>query len=263
MTDGITQFHADGFDVWCLQDGTATFEPDIFPGLSHDEQISRLEAAGETEIRTAFNAYLIVGPDQDLTLVDTGCGSHFGANGGGLAGQLQALDVAPEKISRLVFTHLHTDHCGGAVVDGKPVFPNAQVFVHPAERAYWAEEDAPAQEVLAAYASQTNEVGGGEEIAAGLSTWALPGHTPGHMGLRVGTSLVIVADVMHAQHLQLGEPRLCPVYDMDPAQATDSRLEALREIAGSGLTFAGCHLLAPTKFAKLAEVGDGFVLIAP
>ncbi len=263
MTDGITQFSTEGFDVWCLQDGATSFDAEVFPGLSLDEQTSRLDAAGETEIRTAFNAFLIVGPDESVTLFDTGCGAHFGPAGGGLAGLLDALSVAPEKITNLFFSHLHTDHCGGAVVDGQAVFPNATVYLHPAERAYWAEQDAPAKEVLAVYADQITEVDGGVDIAPGLTTWALPGHTPGHMGLRVGSELVIVADVMHAQHLQLGEPRLCPTYDMDPVLATDSRLEALREIAASGLTFAGCHILPPTKFAKLAEVGDGFVLIAP
>ncbi len=263
MTGGVTQYSTDGFDIWCLEDGATEFEPDVFPGLSLAEQTTRLEAAGETAIRTAFNAFLIVAPDGDVTLVDTGCGAYFGPAGGRLAGLLAALQVAPDRIKRLFLTHLHTDHCGGAVVDGKPVFENATVLLHPDEAAYWATQDAPARGVLDAYANQITLVDDAVTIAPGLTTWALPGHTPGHMGLRVGEGCVIVGDVVHAQHLQLGEPRLCPTYDMDPARATDSRLAALNEIAERGLTFGGCHVLGPSKFAKLAAVGDGFVLIAP
>ena len=262
--EGISQITVPGFDVWCLEDGTATFSAETFPGLSDEEQQSRLAAAGETDIRTAFNAYLILHADQSMTLVDTGCGAHFGPNGGALPARLAALSIDPDRITRLVFTHLHRDHCGGAVADGSKVFPNAKVYLHADEAAHWsAQEESLGHVVLSVYEDALTFVTDGDEIAPGLTIWALPGHTPGHIGLRVGGDVAIVGDIVHAQHLQLGEPRLCPTYDMDPPLATDSRLAALREVAETGLTFSGCHLLGPHKFGKLAEVGDGFVFIAP
>lgn len=261
--DGISQITVPGFDVWCLEDGTHSFDADVFPGLSLEEQESRLSAAGESEIRTAFNVFLILGEDGTLTLVDTGCGSHFGPGAGALSTRLTALSIDPAKINNLVFTHLHTDHCGGALWDDAKAFPNATIYLHGAEWAYWRDQDALARQVLAVYDDALVEVSDGDAIAPGLNVWSLPGHTPGHIGLRVGDGLVIVGDVVHAQHLQMGEPRLCPTYDMDPMTATDSRLNALREVADRGLTFGGSHILGPTKFAKLAEVGDGFVIVAP
>lgn len=261
MTDGIDHISVPGFEVWCLEDGGAVFDADVFPGLSVEEQQTRLKAADEADIRTAFNAFLIKDADGAMTLMDTGCGGHFGTNGGRLMERLAALEIAPDSIDHLVFSHLHTDHAGGAVVDGAKVFPNAKVHLHADEQAFWAEQEAPGQEMLTVYADAITQVAGGDHIGNGLTVWDLPGHTPGHIGLRVGDELVIIADAVHAQHLQMGEPRLCPIYDEDPVTATNSRLAALHEIAEKGLTFAGCHILGPDKFAKLAEVGDGFVIV--
>jgi glyoxylase-like metal-dependent hydrolase (beta-lactamase superfamily II) len=263
MTEGISHIAVDGFDVWCLEDGAFTFAASDFPGLAFDEQQTRLNAAGLTAIETVFNAFLIRDPEGTHTLVDTGCGAAFGDGAGHLLTRLAALGVSTPDIRRLVFTHLHTDHCGGALSEGEVVFPNADVVLHADEMSYWSEEDHLAQKVVSAYSDKIRTVTDGEKIAPGLVAWALAGHTPGHMGLRVGDKLVLVADIVHSEALQLGDPRLSSENDMDGRLAAECRLSALGEIADFGLLFSGGHILGPEKFGRLVEIGDGFIRVAP
>lgn len=261
MTEGVCHIAVPGFDVWCIEDGTYTFDAADFPGLAYDEQQTRLEAAGETEIRTVFNTFLIRDAGKSYTLVDTGCGTVFGAQAGRFATRLTALGVKPDDIARVFFTHLHTDHCGGALREGVPVFPNAEVFLHAAELAHWKDQNHFARDVLAAYTPRIQTVAEGEAIAPGLEVWELAGHTPGHCGLCVGPRLVLLGDILHSEALQLGEPRLSSENDVDAWQAAECRLDTLREVAESGLIFSGGHVLGPQKFVQLVEVGDGFAAV--
>ena len=90
--EGVSHIAIDGFDVWCLEDGTHVFDADVFPGCAVDEQQTRLQAAGETAIRTVFNAYLINDQAGGVTLVDAGCGAAMGGTGGALSDRLAALN---------------------------------------------------------------------------------------------------------------------------------------------------------------------------
>lgn len=240
------------YQVFCLTDGTSQFGLDVFPDLTQARCDHLLNAAGETNIRTQFNAYLIRQGD-DLTLVDTGCGALFGPNCGRLPDLLAGLSVAPSDISQLIFTHLHSDHCGGALRDGQPVFTKAKVFLYADEAAYWHGKDAPAARTLIAYGDQINLVGDGQPLGGGITTWALPGHTPGHMGLRLGKNLVLVGDIFHALALQIPDPLIWSKYDVDPVTALASRQMALAQIADQNLVFAGGHSLGPNPFQRLCR----------
>lgn len=237
------------FTVFCLSDGVSTFERKIFPDLTAARCDQLLAQAGETEIRTEFNAYLIRNNDQ-YTLVDTGCGALFGPNCGKVPMLLAELGVHPDAISTLFMTHLHSDHCGGALDQGRIVYPNARVLVHTNEITHWQGKDAPAGRFLIAYADQIATICDATPIANGLTPWLLPGHTPGHMGLCVGAGLVLVGDIFHSAPLQLADPDIWTSFDVAPVQARDSRKMALAEIAAKGLVFAGGHSIAPHKFSK-------------
>jgi len=252
--DGVARFRTDVAEVLCLTDGGTDFGAEVFPAVDADTRAARLAAAGDSTIRTQFNAFLIR-QGGALTLVDTGCGTLFGDKGGQLPARLAALGVAPADIDTVVFTHLHGDHCGGALADGAPVFPKARVMLHPAEQAHWQDRDAPAARVIAAYADRLQLVADGQAIADGVTVWDLPGHTPGHIGLRIGAGLVIVGDIFHSAALQLPDPEVATVYDVDAVAATRSRKAALAEIAARALVFTGGHSVAPLSFARL--VGDG------
>lgn len=259
--DGITMYDAAGMQIYALSDGVKDFAPDVFSAVTAADLDARLAAAGETTIRTSFNAFLIR-QGGDWTLVDTGCGGLFGAVGGHLPQRLMALGVQPDQIGCVLFTHLHGDHCGGALVAGQAAYPKAKVLMHAAELAYWRHRDAPAGRVIAALQDRIDTITDDQEIAPGLRVWALPGHTPGHIGLRCGAEVVIVGDIFHAAALQLSDPDLATIYDVDPALATTSRHAALAEIAARDLVFTGGHAVGPHVFARLRRMDRGYKAVA-
>ncbi|HZD79569.1 MAG TPA: MBL fold metallo-hydrolase, partial [Actinomycetota bacterium] len=53
---------------------------------------------------------------------------------------LASAGVRPGDVRAVIHTHLHADHAGGAVVAGRPRFPNAVHHVHPAD---WSAFGAP------------------------------------------------------------------------------------------------------------------------
>ncbi|SFR38088.1 Glyoxylase, beta-lactamase superfamily II [Yoonia tamlensis] len=247
-------------DVFCLTDGGAVFPTDVFPGVTDARRDKLLLAAGLGDLQTAFNCYVLRFADGRVTLFDTGCGAAFGANGGQMHNLLTQLDIAPEDVSRIIFSHLHSDHCGGALRDGTLVFPNAEIVLHRREAAFWAGQDAIAARLLDLVPDVTT-VRGGDDLGDGLRIWSLPGHTPGHIGLRIG-DLALVGDIVHSEALQLADPMLCPIYDEDAVKATQSRKMALSTIVDDGLVWSGCHMLGPDKFARLRRWNNGFERIA-
>ncbi|UWQ16521.1 MBL fold metallo-hydrolase [Jannaschia sp. M317] len=268
--EGIVAAPVTGADgaLWCLRDGAVTFPAAVFAPLTGAEIAARLDAAGATAPEAAFNAFLFRGNDGALTLIDAGCGAEMGAQGGALPGRLAALGIAPGDISRLVLTHLHGDHCGGALDGDVAVFPNAEILLHPAEDAWAKAQDRTGARFLRAYGDRVVTVEEGAVICPGLSVWApsgrghIRGHTPGHIGLCVGTDLVIAGDILHAEALQLADPDVSVTYDEDPAEARASRWAALSTIARGGLRFSGGHVLGPDSFARLTRAGDGFTKVA-
>ena len=254
--------HAQGnWDIWCLSDGAYTFDAADFPGVSEGARDAHLAAAGLSEIQTAFNAFLLRDAEGAYSLIDCGCGALYGKIAGKLGALLDLLEVTPAQIRRLIFTHLHGDHCGGALDNTTLVFPNAQVILHADEAAFWRGEDAFARDVLAAYAGQTRIVQDDQEIAMCLRTVALPGHTPGHMGVLIDGKTLIAGDIVHSEALQFPDPEVCSVHDMDPPVAIASRKRAMGMIVDEGLVFSGGHILAADKFARLARDGRGFTKV--
>lgn len=250
------KYMVEGIEVWCLQDGAKAFDTQVFPDIDAETRAARLQAAGLTTIDTAFNAYMLRHPDGAVDLVDAGCGTAFGPNAGMLPARMKALGVLPRDVRNLIFTHLHGDHCGGALVDGTAAFPQATVHVHHAEVGHYSADEAGGR-MLAAYAGRVHEMQDDTEMPGGLRIWALPGHAPGHVGLWIGDSFALVGDILHSFALQLPDPDLCPVYDHDPALARATRRAALDHLAQTGAVWSGSHGIGP-RFVRVEQAGQGF-----
>lgn len=244
--------------VTCLVDGEMVFGPEVFPSVAQDRMAALLSAAGETEIRTEFNAFLLEVPGQPLTLVDAGCGVLFGPNGGRMMGLLAARGIAPGDIERVIFTHLHGDHVGGALEGDRAVFERAEILIHKDELTRWTGTGRPGEALLQAYGGRIQPVSDAQDLSPGLVIWHLPGHTPGHMGLRLADDLVIVGDILHGEVLQLTDPAIATMYDDDAELAAQTRSAALEEIATRGVVYCGGHQLGPHKFARLQRDGAGY-----
>jgi glyoxylase-like metal-dependent hydrolase (beta-lactamase superfamily II) len=100
---------------------------------------------------------LLIEDGNKLILIDTGIGdkqdekffSHFSLSGtDSLKGNLNKLGFSPEDITDVFLTHLHFDHCGGAIQWNKdrtgfePVFKNA-IYWSTENHWKWATEPNP------------------------------------------------------------------------------------------------------------------------
>jgi glyoxylase-like metal-dependent hydrolase (beta-lactamase superfamily II) len=128
----------------------------------------------------------------------------------GLAG----IGFSANDIDYVVFSHLHTDHSGGAVTlfDGKmmPRFPNAR---HVVQKREWDDAMYPDERTAAVYASDRLKViedagrlqlvEGDVELLPGVKLIKTGGHTPGHQGMEFssgGKTVVYYADIIPSSH---------------------------------------------------------------
>jgi glyoxylase-like metal-dependent hydrolase (beta-lactamase superfamily II) len=262
-------------DVTILTDGATEFGPDLFPGTDPARIDALLRAAGAGAIATNFNAVLIRTSGR-VVLADAGVRELFGPAAGRLPEALAEVGVSAAQIDTLFATHMHPDHIAGMITpQGAAAFPNAELVLTQAEHAFWsdpARSDAAsgsmaqwaalAQAVLVAYADRLRLIPDDGEVAPGLTAVPLPGHTPGHGGWRLDGGLVHVGDIVHAPALQIPDPEIAVVFDIDGHEARATRKRLLDMLAADGLMFTGGHFLHPA-FHRLERAGQGYRLAQP
>ncbi len=184
-------------------------------------------------------------------LLDAGLGAPVSQ----LLPKLAEEGVSPDSLGLIYITHLHPDHIGGMLKDGKVVFPHAEVYINRVEAEAWlameGERSAQAKSVLKAYESHLHQFEAGDTLAGGVQTIAAYGHTPGHTIFQKD-SILVIGDLMHGAALQLGHPEYCPFYDMDAKAATEARIKILQYARENNLTMYGMHLPAP-GFCKIEK----------
>lgn len=188
-----------------------------------------------------FHCYLLLAAGRTI-LVDAGIGgvdspaASWAPVPGRLVAELAAVGVEPADVDAVVITHMHSDHAGGCVAGGVPVFPNARHLIQRAELDWVS---GPVREhVVTPLGDLVEVVAGDAEPYPGIGLLHTPGHTPGHQCVEVG-DLVISGDVLH-HPVQLGDPTITYVYDEDPAEAVRSREAVL----------ARARVLATAHFAE-------------
>ena len=224
--------------------------------------------------RTSINAYLVRTSGRTV-LIDTGTGGTMAPTAGSLMDNLAVAGVAPDEVDVVLMTHMHVDHFGSAALpDGRPAFPNADLMLSRAEADFWLEEgklaSAPeqiratmenAQRVAKAYEGRVHTLDAAA-LPAGIAAHPLPGHTPGHTGYMIGAGadrLLIWGDVFHLPALQVRQPEIGLAFDVDPAQAQQTRRDALALAADERLMVAGMHMDFP-GFAHIGRTASGYSL---
>ena len=158
---------------------------------------------------------------------------------------LERAGVAPESVDRVVFTHLHSDHMGGAFRPGgagrvETIFPNAEFF---ARRGEWEEAVKPSPLVRPGYVTELLDalestgrlrlVEEDGEIAPGVELIGTGGHTPHHQAVMVRTGegpVLIPGDLVPtAAHIRLA--CICAL-DLDRVTSYEQKERLLRETAG-------------------------------
>lgn len=260
------------FLVIALSDGGMNASLDLLSGIDTTDAENIQRRAGIAEPGNIhINAYLIRGKGRTI-LVDSGTGGLNNA-GGLLKENLRAAGVDPDDIDTLFLTHGHPDHIGGLLdTEGRLVYKNAELYLHPLEAEYWRDEEklkhaseraqrnfALVRRTLDAYTQKLRFVSE-SEIITGISPVWLPGHTPGHTGLRIDSgdkSLLIWGDIVHFPHIQSAQPTVSIAFDCDPAQAETTREKILQQVAWEKLLVAGMHL-GRAGFAHVLPAAGGY-----
>ena len=134
--------------VYSINTGLFKLDGGAMFGVVPKTMWNKLNPADENNMCTwAMRCLLVIDGDRKI-LIDTGMGnkqsdkffSHYHPHGEDtLLGSLAALKFNPEDITDVILTHLHFDHCGGAVTrkDDELVltFPNALYW---SSEAHWS-----------------------------------------------------------------------------------------------------------------------------
>lgn len=252
-------------EVTALSDGTGDFPlADLYLNTSPEHARTALANAFQgSPTSTSVNAFLLNFGSR-LVLLDAGTSNFLGPQLGKLPANLRASGYHPDQIDDVVLTHIHTDHSGGLVLDGKIVFPNAMIHAPKREVEYWLnpairdkaaegnkryfdEADQATRPYIAAGRFKT--YADNESPLPGLVNSTLrPGHTPGHSALWVeskGKKFVYWGDITHGDVLQFDEPGVSISFDVDPDLAIKTRETAFAEATREKYMVAGAHIAFP------------------
>lgn len=141
---------------------------------------------------SGINSFFLIDDDGSITLIDTGTKSAPKK----IVAALKSINKDPSDIRKVLFTHSHDDHAGGAAkmieIIGSP-----KVFAHESEIQYLESGKNPPRDLthLAGFFFKFMPEGGFDPIkvagqfrdqellpiAGGLQVIHTPGHTPGHV----------------------------------------------------------------------------------
>jgi len=266
-------------EITALSDGTFALKPgEVIAGLAPKELDAALSRSflGDT-IEESVNAFL-VNAGSKLVLIDTGAGVTFGPTLGKLLANLKAAGYRPEQVDEIYITHMHGDHIGGLVLNGKAAFPNAVLRANQKEADYWlskaARDAAPKDEqggfdgAMQAFqpyvsAGRFKPFSGEVTLIPGIRAVPSPGHTPGHTVYLLqskGETLMFWGDTMHVAALQFPDPSLTDQYDADAAAGTAQRKKIFAEVAEQRDWVAGAHLSFP-GIGHLRSAGAGYTYV--
>jgi len=104
----------------------------------------------------------------------------------------------------------------------------------------------------------------GDEIAPGITTVAVDGHTPGHAAAEIasqGERLLYIGDTAHHSVISVQRPDWTIQFDGDAPTAQASRRETLRRASAENLRIFSPHFPFP-GLGRFRSEGDGYVWVA-
>jgi glyoxylase-like metal-dependent hydrolase (beta-lactamase superfamily II) len=203
----------------------------------------------------------LVNTGSEVILFDTGL------NAAGTSAALADAGYTPGDVTKVVITHMHGDHVGGLMDEGKETFANAGYVMGQAEYDHWAGagSDTVAAKVTP-LAEKAEFVGDGHSVASGITSMAAFGHTPGHMVYMLesdGQQMLLAADLANHYVWSLAYPDWEVKFDNDKAAAAATRRKVLGMLATDKVPMIGYHMPFPAAgFVDTREDGFRYVPVS-
>jgi glyoxylase-like metal-dependent hydrolase (beta-lactamase superfamily II) len=221
------------------------------------------------QLLMSFQALLVESRDQRI-IVDTCRGNDRPLpNGRGIL-QSRFLTELEEIVSRhsidfVLCTHLHYDHVGWNTMLDKgvwiPTFPNARYLFCREEYEYWStavnqtnvDLHFAIEPILKAGMHELVEPG--HRITDEVHLESTPGHTPGHVSVRIvsrSEQALITGDFVH-HPVQLVETSWSSYADVQPELAVRTRLQLVDSLKNKPILIIGTHFSDPTAGHLVAD----------
>lgn len=198
--------------------------------------------------------------------------------------RLAAAGYQPDDIDFVLCTHLHVDHVGWntRLVDGTwvPTFPNARYLFGRVEWSHWQNDSHGLGDVFEEHAHAILDVPrvvedsirpiidaelhdlveADHHITGEVELFSTPGHTPGHVSVRIrsrGKEAIITGDMIH-HPLQVADPSVGSWTDFNRGLARSTRTEFLASIADQPTLVLGTHFPTPCG-GHVVRIADGYV----
>ena len=260
-----------------LSAGVTWLLPDATPENLMREEWLRPHFADEQGNATMSIHALILESQGRRILVDTCVGNdkqrtipNWSDRQGPFLQDLSDAGFPADSIDTVLCTHLHVDHVGWntRLVDGKwvPTFDRARYLFAEKEFAFWdAENDETYGDVMGdsvrpvVEAGRVDLVDGQHVVTDEVRLEPTPGHTPGHVSVRIasrGEEAVITGDLMH-HPVQCAHPEWGSVADVDPEAALATRRSFLERCSDAPVRVFGTHFATPTA-GRVVRHGETF-----
>jgi glyoxylase-like metal-dependent hydrolase (beta-lactamase superfamily II) len=267
------------FEITALSDGSSPVPMGkLLTNITPAQYDSALQKAFlKDPVETSVNAFLIKTGTQ-LILVDTGAGIFLGPTQGKLLSSLKAAGYQPEQVDEIYLTHMHGDHLGGLLADGKAAFPNAIVRAAQPEADFWlstAQMNAAPEHLKSFFqgamsslqpyiaAGKFKPFPGDGELTLGVSAKLVPGHTPGSTVYVVesqGERLVLLGDLVHVAAIQFADPSVAIRFDSDPSKAVAVRNKEFLAASDNRYWIGGAHIPFP-GIGHVRAIGSGYEFV--
>ena len=192
-------------------------------------------------------------------LFDAGAGGGFLNGSGQLMDSLEVVNLSPDEITDIVFSHAHPDHIWGILDDFDDLtFQNANYYIGQKEWDFWMDPETVknvsedrittavgAKRRLEAIEDTIHLFEDNDEIIPGIKGILTPGHTPGHMSFEVrenSDKVLIIGDALNNHHVAFRNPSWFSGLDQDPQLAAQTRKDLLEKISLERMKVVGFHL---------------------
>ena len=275
-----TELTLGGATVTSVSDGNLVLPGGMFfDALPQDELAPILETHGvpRDQVEPPCNLTLLQDGERTV-LFDAGSGPGFMPSAGAVVDSLDALGVAPEDVTHVIFTHAHPDHLWGVLDDfDDPLFFEAEHMISQAEWDYWSDPDTVntigelrasfavgAARRLGAIAEQMTFFSDQDEVIPGVLAHLTPGHTPGHTSFEIrhgGAAVMVGGDAIGNHHVAFARPEWPSGSDHDPDLGADTRQRLLDRLVEDDIALLGFHL-PDGGLGRVERVGSSYRFIS-